>query len=127
MEYGVANHHIGKFAREWHFLNETHFEIFRGQLGSERCSELANVLDSLGVSVHCKYFAALAKQVHKVSAIAAAGVEHAHALVDISAEDLIEDVNVDLAELVLNGHWLPIPMLAFGAAVDSFKPATSGA
>src|ERR1700722_17483255 len=63
------------------------------------------MLNAIGVRVDCEHLAALAKQVHQVSAIAAAGVEHAHTLVDISAEDLIEDVNNDLAELVLVGHF----------------------
>src|ERR1700722_16813909 len=83
MEDRVTNHYIGKFAWERHFLDETHFEIFRQHPDSEGCIEFENILNSLGVSVHCKILAAFEKKIYKVFAIAAAGVEHAHPLVDI--------------------------------------------
>jgi hypothetical protein len=38
----------------------------------------------------------------QVSAISAPSVEHTHALRNISAQDLIEYVNIDLTELFLN-------------------------
>jgi hypothetical protein len=60
------------------------------------------VLNSLSVRVHCKHFTAFAKQMHQISTVSAASVEHAHTLRDVSAQDLIEHVNVDLAELVLD-------------------------
>ncbi len=101
MEYRIANHDIGKLAWEGHFLNEAHSEILRRQPGSERCCELTDVLNSRGIRVHCKHLAAFAKQVNEIPAISAPGVKHAHALVDVSAQDLIEDVNIDLAELFL--------------------------
>ena len=102
MENRVADHYVGKVARKRHFFDGAHLEIVGRQPGSKRCSELTNVINPRGIRVHCKYFAAFAKQVHQVSAVAASGVEHAHSLRDISAQDLIEDVNIDLAELVLN-------------------------
>jgi len=60
------------------------------------------VFNSSGIRVDCKHLAAFAKQVNEIPAISATGVKHAHALVDILAKDLIEDVNIDLAELVLD-------------------------
>jgi hypothetical protein len=39
---------------------------------------------------------------HEVSSIAAPGIEDTHAGRDVSAEDLVEDVNINLAELFLN-------------------------
>jgi hypothetical protein len=86
------------------------------------------VLNCLGVRVHGKYFAAFAKQVNQISAISAPGVEHALALRDIPAQDLIEDVNIDLAELVLKSQRCASVFLfvavanasrrSYGAAVD---------
>jgi hypothetical protein len=109
MEYRIANHHIGKFSRKWHFFDGAHSKIFRRQPGSKRNSEQANVLNAFGIRVHCKHLAAFAKQVHQVSPISAPSVEHAHTLRDISAQDLIEHVNIDLAELVLDIHsWILI-------------------
>ncbi len=60
------------------------------------------MFNSCGVGVDCKHLATFAKKVHKVSAVAAPGVEHARVLFDIPAQDLIEDINIDLAELFLN-------------------------
>ncbi len=54
------------------------------------------------IRINRKYLAGFAKQVHKIPAISAPGIEHARALVDISAEDLIENINIDLSELFLN-------------------------
>jgi hypothetical protein len=102
MENRITNHDVGEPGREGHRFNEANSEILRGQTGAERCRELAHVLNSLGVRVDCKHFATFTEQVNEVPAISATGVEHTHASIDISAEDLIEDVNIDLAELFLN-------------------------
>ncbi len=104
MENRVANHDIGKLGWERHFLDEADSEILRRQPGIERSSELANVVNSRGIRVDCKHLTAFAKQVNEVPAISASGVENARALVDVSAEDLIEYVDIDLAELILNGQ-----------------------
>ena len=100
-------------------------EILRRQTGSERCGELANVVNSRGVRVDCKHLAALAKQVNEIPAVSAPGVEHAHTLVDISAEDLIEDVNIDLAELVLNGQCRVLRLRAW-CGYGRFAPPLRG-
>ena len=104
MENRVANHDVGKLAREGHCFDEADSEILRRQPGIERSSELANVVNSRGVRVDCKHLAAFPKQVNEIPAISATGVENARALVDVSAEDLIEYVDIDLAELVLYGQ-----------------------
>lgn len=43
---------------------------------------------------------------HKVSPVATTGVNDTHAGGDVSSQDLVEDVDVDLAELLLelDGH-----------------------
>jgi hypothetical protein len=59
------------------------------------------MLNTLSIGIHRKHLAAFAKQMNQVSPVSASGVEHTRILADISAQDLIEDVNIDLAELFL--------------------------
>jgi hypothetical protein len=43
---------------------------------------------------------------NKISAVAASGVEHPHARRNVSAQNLVENINIDLSELFLyaQGH-----------------------
>ena len=47
---------------------------------------------------------AFAQEVHEIATAAAAGIEHAHARPDAAAQQLIEQVDVDVAELGLQIH-----------------------
>ncbi len=59
---------------------------------------------TLGIGVHRKYFAALAKQMNQVAPVSASRVEHAHACRDVSSQNLIEYVDINLPELLLNSQ-----------------------
>jgi hypothetical protein len=63
---------------------------------------LADVLDGFGILVERKYLAPFAQQVDEVAAVAASSVKHAHSRRNVTAQDLIEDVDIDLSELLLN-------------------------
>jgi hypothetical protein len=84
-----------------HSFNWTYNEVLRRQLSAQRRGQLPHMLNSLGVPVDRKHLAPLAQQVNEIAAVAAAGVEHAQVGSDVTAEELIEEVDVDLAELVL--------------------------
>ena len=45
-----------------------------------------------------------AQQMHEIAAVSTASVEYAHAGCDIASQNLIEYVDVDLAELFLDIH-----------------------
>jgi len=59
------------------------------------------VLHSILIRIDGERFATLAKQVDEIPPEAAAGVEHPHSWRDVSAQNLIEEVDVNLAELFL--------------------------
>jgi hypothetical protein len=44
----------------------------------------------------------LSQQIDKVSAVSTSGVKNAHARRDVSTQDLIENVDIDLAKTLLN-------------------------
>jgi predicted small metal-binding protein len=64
---------------------------------------LANVLNPFGILIHCEYLTAFAQQMHEVAPIAASGVEHTHTRRDVSSQNLIENIDINLPELFLNG------------------------
>jgi hypothetical protein len=88
-------------------LDGADLKIFRGQVGLEGRGELADVVHGCGILVDGEDLAALAEQVDEVAPVAASGIDDGHAGLDVAAEDLIEDVDVDLAELFLDvdGQW----------------------
>src|ERR1035438_4452479 len=56
------------------------------------------------VCVQRKNLTPFAEQVNEVSSVAAPCVEHAHTSGDVTAQNLIENVDIDLPELLLHGH-----------------------
>ena len=63
------------------------------------------LLDGGGVLVGGEDLVAFAEEVDEIATGAAAGVEDTHAGVDVAAEELVEEVDVDVAELLLEcGH-----------------------
>ena len=55
------------------------------------------------------HIAALAQQIHQIASITASSIDHAHLRRDVAAQNLVEDVNVDAAELLLKGHAHGVP------------------
>jgi hypothetical protein len=103
MKHCIADHHIRKSIRERHLFDEADVEILPGQPGHEGRGELADMVDTGGIRVHGEDFATLAKQMHQVASIPASGVDHAHSGCDVATQNLIEHINIDLAELFLDG------------------------
>ena len=60
------------------------------------------MLNAAGILIHCKYFAPFAQQMDQISSVSTSGVEHPHAWGDVSSQNLIEYVNIYMAELFLN-------------------------
>ena len=74
-----------------------------GEMGGEGL----DVSDGVGVGVDGGDVVALAEKIDEVAAGAAASVEDAHAGSDVAAEQLVEEVDVEVAEgLLEDGHSL---------------------
>jgi hypothetical protein len=63
---------------------------------------LADVVDAVWALVDGEDLGVFAQEIDEVAAVAAAGVEDAHGGGDVAAQDLVEDVDVNLAELLLD-------------------------
>ena len=84
----------------------------------------ADLRNRIRVGVIAADVEAFPEQIHEIAAAAASGIEHAHARGDASAQQLIEHVDVDVAELVLQGH-RPSPggtQTCWPIAQTSWKP-----
>ena len=106
VEHGGTDHHIGEPIGERHPLDGANLKILRRQPRLQRCGQTAHVVDSFGILIQREYLAPFAQQVDQVAPVAASGIEHAHAGRNVPAQNLIEDIDIDLAELLLNvqGH-----------------------
>jgi hypothetical protein len=62
------------------------------------------VLNAASVLIEGENLAPLAQQMHQISSVTAAGVQNPHSRSDVSAQNLIEDVNIDLPELFLHAQ-----------------------
>ncbi len=94
MEDGTRDDEIERSIGEGHGLDGFAAEFFRGKTG-----------DPLGILIDGADVVALADEVTDVAAFAAAGVEDFHAGLDAAAEQLIDEVDVGVAELLLErGH-----------------------
>jgi hypothetical protein len=76
------------------------------------------VLHSLGRLVERKNLAALTQQMNQIPAVAAAGVENRHAGHNVTPQNLIEDVDIDLPELFLNSQLQWVTVVPLCALMD---------
>src|ERR1035438_8137697 len=76
------------------------------------------MLHAGGVGIQRKYLEAFSKQMHQISPVAASCVKDAHAGWNVPPQNLIEDIDINLPELLLNGHLhrVTILTLAFASA-----------
>ena len=98
---GAAEHDVGEPIGERHLLDGLDTEVGLGKRRREPPGDGTHRRERAGIGVDAEDLEAVPEEVDEVAAAAAAGVEDAHARRDASAEQLIEDVDVDLAELGL--------------------------
>lgn len=90
MQNGAADDNVGKRVRERHLFDVFNAEIFPRQRR-----------DRLRVLIDAENFIAFINKINEIAPIAAAGVENAHPGSDASAQELVEQINIDGAELLL--------------------------
>ena len=104
VEDGVTDHHVCEAMGEIHLFDRAYAKVARRQVRCKLRRQGSDVCHALWTRVYGKDFAAFAEQMDQVSSVAAASVEDTHAGSDVSSQDLIEDVDIDLAELILHVH-----------------------
>jgi hypothetical protein len=107
VEYGAGDYDVGEGAREGRFFDGLRAKVAGWQSRRKRCGEAAYGLYGLQVRIDAKNLEAFPEEIDQVPAGATSGIEDAHAGQDTAAEELIEEVDIDLSELLLEsgqGH-----------------------
>ena len=104
MEDGVSEDDIEAGVGKGHGLDGFEAEVSGRKVRSEMVGEGANGGDGVWAGIDGGEVEVLAQEIDEVAAGAAAGVEDAHAGADVAAEELVEEVDVDVAEGVFEGH-----------------------
>ena len=102
VQHGVTQHHIREPIRKRHSLNLPNPEVLRWQTRRQNPRQLPYMIHTVGIRIQRKYLAPHAQQVHQIPPKPAAGIQNRHPSSDISAQDLVKNINVDLPELLLN-------------------------
>lgn len=121
-----AEHGVERCVGERQVLNGGDAEVFSGQAGVQRLGESADVVDTRGIGIDGEDPDAFAEQMDEVATVAAAGIENAHGGGEIAAQDLIEDVDIDGAELFLEVEGQEKPFVSGEAGYALFRMTDQG-
>src|SRR5688572_7559910 len=94
----AADHRIEHAIVEWKVFQVSDLEVSGRQRRREHRRQLADACDRRLVPIDAVTVESTAQEVHEIAPVAAACVEHTPPRIEAPSEDLIEQVDVDLAE-----------------------------
>jgi hypothetical protein len=103
VEDGTAHDEVERVVGVGDGLDGLDAKIFRRKMGGEGGDESAGLGDGFGIVIGAEHLVAFAEEVDEIAAGTAARVENSHAGHDVAAQELIEEIDVDRAELLLEG------------------------
>lgn len=104
VEDGAGDHDIGEGTREGHLFDGFHAKVAGRERRRERCGEAAYGLHGLRIGIDAKNLITFAEEIDEVAAGTTSSIEDPHPRHDAAAEELIEEVDIDLAELLLESE-----------------------
>lgn len=105
VEYGATHHNVGEGVLKGHGFDRFQTKVLCREIWCDGCGEVTCCIKRPWIRIHAKHFKTLPQQVNQVAAGPASGIEDPHPGRDAAAQELIEPVDIDLAELVLKiGH-----------------------
>jgi Family of unknown function (DUF6855) len=102
MENSAADYDVGDGVGERHLFDGFDAKVFGWGTGRDAGSKLAHGGNGAWIRIDAENFA-MTEQVYQVAALPTPRVEDAHARSNASAQDLIEEIDVNRAELVDKG------------------------
>ena len=99
MQDGAADHGVHAVVFPRKVVELGHLEILRRQPRRKGRGECSNARDGGAFPIDAEAGEAVAEKVDQIASIARAGVHHSGAAVEAALQNLIEEVDVDLAEL----------------------------
>jgi hypothetical protein len=104
VKHGTRDYGICKAIWKRHPVNSANLEVFCRQSGANRSGQAPHMLHSFGVHVEREHLAAFTKKIDEISSIATSGIENAHARCEVPAQNLVEDIDVNLSKLLLKAE-----------------------
>lgn len=99
MQHCGTNHRIRKLIWERHALNRARQEALGPAMCIQLCGQLLHLRHRRRVRIHAVNVPALAQQIRQVSSLSASRIQDAHVRAQMPAQDLVEEVDIDVAEL----------------------------
>jgi hypothetical protein len=99
VQHRARDHDVQRRVRVRQRVDRLDAEPVRRDVGRDRRRQRARVRDRLGALVDAPHLEGAAQEGDEVAAPAAPGVEHAHPLHDPAAQQLVEQVDVEVPEL----------------------------
>jgi hypothetical protein len=103
VEDGAAEDEVEGIVGVGDGLDRFNAKVFCGEMGREGSDERTGLRNRFRILIGAEDLVAFAEEIDEVAAGAASGVEDSHAGHDVAAKKLVEEVDVDLAELLLEG------------------------
>jgi hypothetical protein len=100
VEHGVANDHLGGGVVEAHLFDGLEAKVLRWETRRQLCGKSPYRADRGRVLVHSHHVEPAPQQVHEVPTTSAPGIQYRHTRCDTATQQLVEEVDVDLAELL---------------------------
>jgi len=101
VKHGAAQHYVREVVRKGHHFYGFYTKIVGRKRRRKRGRQAARVFHCLPIHVRPEYFVSVSQQVNQVTARAAPCLEDPPSRRDPAAQKLVEQVNIDLAELLL--------------------------
>jgi hypothetical protein len=102
VKYRATDHNVGKGIWEGNSLNGSNLKVVCRESGSERSGELSYMLNAIAIQIECKDLATFTQEVYQVAPVPTASIKNAHSRRDVPAQNLIENIDVNVSKLLLN-------------------------
>jgi hypothetical protein len=113
VKHRAADHNVGNAIWKGHPLNRANLEVFGRNSGPEGSGQLPYMLDSFTIQVECKHLAAFTQKIYEVPSIAASSIKNAHPRCNVSSQNLVKNIDVNVSKLLLNAECHALHHLSF--------------
>lgn len=120
VENGATEYHLGEAIRKRHLFDGFHAEILGTEMRREGSGEAAQALNGARIRVYAKDLVPLPEKVDEVAAQTAPCIEDSHPWDDAASKELVKEVDIDIAELLVKaGHRYLQSTAGMPSVVDS--------
>jgi hypothetical protein len=101
VEHGAIDDDVREGIWKRHRFHGLHSKIIDGKRRRQGSGQSARVLNQIRISVHAEHLVPISQKVNEVPPGTASDVQDSHPGPDSAAQELVEKIDVDLAELLM--------------------------